>query len=555
MRRSIRARCRLCWSRGAPQRLLHVYGPTESTTFATWHLVEHVEADARTIPIGQPISNTQVYVLNDALQPAPIGVPGELHLGGDGLARGYLDRPELTAEKFIPNPFGPGRLYKTGDLVRWLPDGAIEYLGRIDHQVKLRGFRIELGEIEAALNQHPAVQECVVLAREDTPGEKRLVAYVVLSDADADLRSHLQAMLPEYMIPSAFVMLEALPLNPNGKVDRNALPVPDLSTISNRADFVAPRTPSEIALAAIWCDVLGIAQVGVHDNFFALGGHSLLATQVISRIRQTFSVEIPLRAIFETPTVEGLASQIDALLQVNGAATAVEIPVADRSQPLPLSFAQQRLWFLEQLGAAAAYNMPFALRLDGALNVDALQQSLQAIVDRHESLRTTFAVDEGQPYQVVHSDVRIDLPVLDLRDHPQVQQQAEVERLMEAEALRPFDLGCDPMLRATLLQLDPASGSGAVDGAGEPATDLCLAAYAAPHCIRWLVDGRAPARVDRPVCCLQPGSTLAAAAALHPVCRLCRLAAPIPAGRALGAAIGLLEDATGRRPGTAATAN
>ena len=233
------------------------------------------------------------------------------------------------------------------------------------------------------------------------------------------LRTWLQEKLPDYMTPAAFVLLEALPLTPNGKVDRKALPAPDLSALARQDGFVAPHTPTEIAVAAIWAEVLGIDPIGIHDDFFALGGHSLLATQVISRIRQTLSVEIPLRALFEAPTVAGLAAQIDALLQVNGAAAAVEIPPADRSQPLPLSFAQQRLWFLEQLGAAAAYNMPFVLRLDGALNVAALQQTLQAIVDRHESLRTTFAVDEGQPYQVVHSAIRIDLPVLDLRDYPQ----------------------------------------------------------------------------------------------------------------------------------------
>ena len=324
------------------RRLFNAYGPTETTVCATIMDCSRWQNRQQAPPIGRPIANAQAYILHQHGQPAPIGVPGELCVAGVGLARGYLNRPELTAEKFIPNPFGPGCLYKTGDLARWLPDGNIEFLGRIDHQVKLRGFRIELGEIEAVLCRHPAVQECAVLAREDTRGEKHVIAYVVLRDPGADLRSHLRNSLPDYMIPSTFVILEALPVTPNGKVDRKALPAPDFATLSSQAGFVAPRTPSEIALAAIWAQVLGIQSIGVHDNFFALGGHSLLATRVISHMRQTLGVEIALRSLFETPTVAGLSAQIDAELQRHGTLAAVEIPVADRSRPLPLSFAQQR---------------------------------------------------------------------------------------------------------------------------------------------------------------------------------------------------------------------
>ncbi|NER98851.1 MAG: AMP-binding protein, partial [Symploca sp. SIO1B1] len=273
------------------------------------------------VPIGRAINNTQVYILDKQLQPVPIGVPGEIYIGGDGLAKGYLNRPELTQEKFILNPFddsGKTRLYKTGDLCRYLPDGNIEYIGRIDHQVKIRGFRIELGEIEAVLNTHPQIQQAVVIAREDIPGNKRLVAYVVSEDKSLStnqMREVLRQKLPEYMIPAAFVTLDNLPLTPNGKVDRKALPAPD-GEIAREHEYVAPRTPSEEIIANIFTEVLGVPNVGIYDNFFELGGHSLLTTQVISRLNQTFSVEISLRQMFETPTVAGLIEAVtDAQLQ------------------------------------------------------------------------------------------------------------------------------------------------------------------------------------------------------------------------------------------------
>jgi amino acid adenylation domain-containing protein len=300
-------------------RLINGYGPTENTTFTCCHVMTAGTRIEHTVPIGRPIANTRVYVLDAHLQPVPVGVYGELYIGGDGLAREYLHQPELTAEKFVPDPFStaPGaRLYRTGDLVRWLPEGDIEFLGRIDHQVKIRGYRIELGEIEATLQQHPAVREVVVLGREDVPGDKRLVAYVVAENPPADLvdqlRAHLRASLPEYMVPAAFVTLDALPLTENGKIDRKALPAPDVSA-QLKAAYVAPRTPTEEILAGALGEVLGIERVGVEENFFDLGGHSLLAMRVISRVRQALFVELPLRDLFAAPTISRLAARIETL--------------------------------------------------------------------------------------------------------------------------------------------------------------------------------------------------------------------------------------------------
>ena len=311
--------------------IINGYGPTESTTFTCCYSIpKYLKGTEQSISIGRPISNTQVYLLDSHLQPVPIGVPGELHIAGDGLARGYLNHPELTAEKFIPNPFShepDARLYKTGDIARYLPDGNIEFIGRIDHQVKIRGFRIELGEIEAVLSQHPQVQKTVVIAREYQPGNKRLVAYFVSNSEQLisdELRSFLKTKLPDYMVPSAFVQLDKLPLTPNGKVDRCALPQPEIGdTFSN--NFVPPRNSTEAQLAAIWSSVLGIDRVGIHNNFFELGGHSLLGTQVMSRICQAFEVELPLRALFESPTVAELGDRIETILW----AKSTQIPLTE----------------------------------------------------------------------------------------------------------------------------------------------------------------------------------------------------------------------------------
>jgi acyl-coenzyme A synthetase/AMP-(fatty) acid ligase len=324
------------------------YGPTETTVAVLTYRVPKSSANSvsSTVPLGRPLPNTQVYVLDANLQPVPIGVPGELHFAGRCLARGYLGRPEATAEKFVPNPFGnePGaRLYKTGDVARYLPDGNIEFLGRTDHQVKIRGFRIEPGEVESALAQHPAVREAVVVAREDASAEshvsenrnpvlsrgevpkiqnsksdKRLVAYVVphrdLCPSTGELRNYLKEKLPDPMVPSAFVLLDALPRTPHGKLDRRALPAPDQNRPELQSAFVAPRTPTEKLLAETWAGVLKLERIGIHDNFFELGGHSLLATQVISRLRDAFRVDLPLRSLFESPTVACLAERIETLL-------------------------------------------------------------------------------------------------------------------------------------------------------------------------------------------------------------------------------------------------
>lgn len=303
---------------GPPQRLVHVYGPTENTTFSSWHLVREVPEDVKAIPIGRPISNTQIYLLDLHGKPVPVGVPGEIYLGGDGLANGYYSRPELTAEQFVPDGLGntPGaRLYRTGDLGCYLPDGSIEFLGRLDDQVKIRGFRIEPAEVEAALRMNSSVRDCRVMARSDCSGQQRLVAYVVPRQqpgpSSNQLRSFLKAKLPGHMVPSAYVWLAALPIGPGGKVNPEALPLPDSTRPKLEVQFVEPRTAVEERLAAIWMEVLGLEQVGVEDDFFELGGHSLLATQVLSRVRESFQWEVPLRALFERPTVAGLAEWVE----------------------------------------------------------------------------------------------------------------------------------------------------------------------------------------------------------------------------------------------------
>jgi acyl-CoA synthetase (AMP-forming)/AMP-acid ligase II/acyl carrier protein len=318
--------------KGAPQQLLHVYGPTEGTTFSSWYEVQDVSEEATSIPIGCPITNTQIYLLDEQLQPVPIGIPGELYISGDGLARGYLNRPELTSQRFITNPFvgapfmgaqlmgsQPGtRLYKTGDLARYRADGNIEFLGRIDNQVKIRGFRIELGEIESVLNQHPAVREAVVIVQQDVPDDKHLVAYIVFNEQvnnpkTSELRQFLNEKLPQYMVPSAYVTLDTLPLTPNGKVNRHLLPEVDAFNLDTEQSYVAPGTCIEEELARIWGQILGKQQVGIYDNFFELGGHSLLATQLTSRIRDTFQVELSVRILFEAPTVASLAKHIETI--------------------------------------------------------------------------------------------------------------------------------------------------------------------------------------------------------------------------------------------------
>jgi amino acid adenylation domain-containing protein/non-ribosomal peptide synthase protein (TIGR01720 family) len=463
--------------------LWNLYGPTEATI---WSSVCQLESHDSLISIGRPIDNTQIYILDQNLQPVPVGVPGELHIGGAGLARGYLNRPELTQEKFIPNPFeeaggrrqeavgrgqdsealasprasaGGSRLYKTGDLARYLPDGKIEYLGRIDNQVKIRGFRIELGEIETALNQHPHVQVSCVIAREDTPGDKRLVAYIVpqaqVTLTISELRSDLKKKLPDYMVPSAIVILESLPLTPNGKVDRRALPAPEPSS-ELLEKYVAPRTPIEEILALIWQQVLKVELVGRHDNFFELGGHSLLATQLISRVRSSLKVELPLRSLFAAPTIAQLAPSIQQLQQQNLELAAPPILSRTGNAELSLSYAQQRLWFLDQFEPnSASYNIPFGLRLLGNLNVRALEQSLIEIIHRHEALRTNFITADGQASQIIETQPNWSVAVVDLKHLHWKEQKTAAQKLVQEQAFLPFDLTSEALIRATLVVLSP----------------------------------------------------------------------------------------------------
>ncbi|HEX2266114.1 MAG TPA: AMP-binding protein, partial [Solirubrobacterales bacterium] len=404
------------WSPG--RRFFNAYGPTEATVWSTTALCRGGER----ITIGRPIANTRAYVLDAHLRPVPVGVAGELYLGGDGLARGYLNRPALTAERFIPDPFSQepgGRLYRTGDVARYLADGRLDFLGRADHQVKLRGFRVELGEIETLLSQHPAVCDAVVLADDSASAGKRLVAYAAVRDEGitaGELREYLKGQLPDYMVPSALVLLGELPLTPSGKVDRKALPAPDFSPASDASAYEPPRTPMQELLAGVWAELLGVERVGLGDNFFDLGGHSLLATRALSRIREVLGVELPLRSIFEAPTLEALAERIEEASREGEAQGQPPLVRADRSRPLPLSFAQQGLWFLDQLEPGNPfYNCPGAVRLEGQLDAAALERALNEVVRRHEALRTGFAATDGRPRQVIADEAKLPLVVEDLR--------------------------------------------------------------------------------------------------------------------------------------------
>jgi acyl carrier protein len=360
--------------------LCNEYGPTETHVVSAFTVCEQTLAQTSSIPIGRPIANSRLYVLDAHLAPVPIGVSGELFIAGDCLARGYLGRRDLTAEKFIPSPFESGqRLYRTGDQARYRSDGALDFIGRIDQQIKLRGYRIELGEIELLLMEHPRIADACVVLREDPPGQKHLVAYVVAKDAaDAqwggeiepgDLREFLARQLPEYMLPSMYVELAALPRTPNGKVDRNALPAAEAGSWAANT-YTAPRTPIEERLAQIWAEVLGLPSIGIHDNFFDIGGHSLLATRVTSRIRQALAVKLPVRALFEASTIARLASRIEGEVETLGLQSDLRrtallplVPVK-RTGAMPLSYSQQRLWFLERLeGVSATYNVPIAFRV------------------------------------------------------------------------------------------------------------------------------------------------------------------------------------------------
>jgi amino acid adenylation domain-containing protein len=504
--------------------LYNHYGPSE-THVVTSYLLPHEPSGWPALPpLGRPVANTEIYLLDSHLQPVPVGVPGELYIGGACLAHGYLKRTPLTAERFIPHPFSHSlgaRFYKTGDLARYLEDGNIEFTGRNDFQVKIRGMRIELGEIEVALRQHESVREAVVTVRQDgTAVDKKLVAYIVAqreqSPTAKQLREFLKEKLPEYMLPASFVMLETFPLTSSGKLDRLALPAPE-KNLEMEESYVAPRTAVEEVLAGIFAEVLAVERVGIHDNFFEAGGHSLLATQVASRVREAFQMELPLRKIFEEPTVAGLA---EVLLEDEGERDRVERTAelllrlselsdeqvgslvnqpeeavskkgtlssgrfeehaeeqvsikeasrvgsvrpshAERIKPrregrrtAPLSFAQQRLWFLGQYAPEEIlYNIPAALRLKGTLNIAALERSLNEILRRHEALRTTFAIRAERPVQFINEPSLWKLPVIDLREASLEEREREATRLAIEEAEKPFDLARGPLLRVKLVRL------------------------------------------------------------------------------------------------------
>ncbi|WP_338730763.1 non-ribosomal peptide synthetase DhbF [Bacillus subtilis] len=423
----------------------NLYGPTETTI---WSAAAFLEEGLQGVPpIGKPIWNTQVYVLDNGLQPVPPGVVGELYIAGTGLARGYFHRPDLTAERFVADPYGPPgtRMYRTGDQARWRADGSLDYIGRADHQIKIRGFRIELGEIDAVLANHPHIEQAAVVVREDQPGDKRLAAYVV-ADAPidtAELRRYVGASLPDYMVPAAFVEMDELPLTPNGKLDRKALPAPDFSTsVSDRA----PRTPQEEILCDLFAEVLGLARVGIDDSFFELGGHSLLAARLMSRIREVMGAELGIAKLFDEPTVAGLAAHLDLAQSARPA-----LQRAERPEKIPLSFAQRRLWFLHCLeGPSPTYNIPVAVRLSGELDQGLLKAALYDLVCRHESLRTIFPESQGTSYQHI-LDADQACPELHVTE---IAEKELSDRL--AEAVRySFDLAAEPAFRAELFVIGP----------------------------------------------------------------------------------------------------
>ena len=459
-------------------RLINLYGSSEVAGDVTCYEVGDADRHLP-VPVGRPIANTQVYLLDPYLQPVPIGVRGELYVGGDSLARGYLHRPELTAEKFIANPFDPqtgSRLYRSGDLARYRADGNIEFLGRSDHQVKIRGCRVELGEVEAALRAHPAVRECLVtvqsadpelenpkldLSREESTIQNLklndlLVAYVVSgshpSSAD-ELRSFLKANLPDYMMPSGFVFLERMPLLPNGKVDRRAL-----ALFSDRAEgrdltMTEPRSEIEILIAGVWRQVLKLGTVGIHDNFFELGGHSLLAAEVAAKLRDAFGRPVTVRDLFDSPTIAALARAIEKRVQGELKEDLPPIRRVPRKRRLPLSFAQEPLFVFSQLfGGGDFLNMPYAYRLDGALNVTALRQAIQEIVRRHAMLRTGFLDSSSGPTQFVRRSVTIRLPLVDLTRLPESQREIQLEQVSKQDAVQSFDLEKPPLMRIKLLR-------------------------------------------------------------------------------------------------------
>ena len=454
--------------RGARCAIINHYGPTETTIGAlvnelgvvSEELLQGINEED-SLPIGFPLSNIQICLVDQNRQIVPVGVVGELLIGGAGVAAGYLRQPELTRERFLPHPYFPAlTVYRTGDLARYTDDGKIVFVGRVDRQVKLRGYRIEAGEIEANLRRFPQIYEAVVVLHEDGAAEKRLVAYVVgAQDATLNIdevRGFLQKNLPEYMVPAVIMPLAALPLTANGKLDYHALPTPEQQRRSSQVAYVAPRSPIEDVLVKIWQDVLQSSeQIGIYDNFFALGGHSLLVTQVISRLKTIFQVALPIISLFENATIAGLAERVESEMRHDRRPQIPPLISAGRAQDLPLSFSQQRLWFLAQLEPQSrAYNQPFALRIQGALSLEALEYSLGEVVRRHEILRTTFTTSDEQPLQHINPWQEYHLACRSLQDLALPRRDQEMHRLMQEEASYPFDLAQGPLLRTLLLTLD-----------------------------------------------------------------------------------------------------
>jgi amino acid adenylation domain-containing protein len=443
-------------------RLVNMYGITETTVHTTYRVLSAADCERDTSPIGEPIPDLQVYVLDDRLEPVAPGVPGELFVGGAGVARGYLNRPELTGERFVENPFGPGRLYRSGDGARYREDGGLEFLGRFDDQVKIRGFRIELGEIQATLAEHDGVGETVVVPFDGGDGDTRLAAYVVARDtaaapaADAlreELRDWLAQKLPAYMVPASLTLLAELPLTPNGKLDRKALPAPVWEE-QGATVFTAPRTPAEVAIADIWKEILGLDRIGVDDDFFHLGGHSLLAARAVMKIRERFEMELSVRALFEHPTLAEFAACVAADKGgIDPESEAGEGAAAELGA-YPPSFSQRQLLFIDELVPnIATYNGAFAVRVAGPLDVGALEASIADVVARHEALHTVFRWTPEGPVQVVLDSWRFALPVVDLSTVAGDERELTLQQLLRARAQEPFELGADLMVRATLFRL------------------------------------------------------------------------------------------------------
>jgi amino acid adenylation domain-containing protein len=431
--------------------LWNMYGPTETTV---WSTCQRIASGTGRISIGRPIANTQVHILDDQQRIVPVGVTGELCIAGDGVTLGYLRRPELTAERFVTNPYGAGRLYRTGDLARYLPDGTLECLGRNDSQVKLRGYRIELGEIESVLSQLLAVQQAVVMVREDRPGDQRLVAYLVPTTEMPpleNLRNELRRALPEYMVPGQFVELASIPLTPNGKIDRKRLPAPVAPSAG--AEAATAETQSERLLQRIWQRALGVSQISATDDFFQLGGHSLLAAQLVAQISRETGIQLPMRRVFEAPTLRGLAKVLDDERRSDDTPSS-GIARRQEQSVSPLSSMQQRLWFIEEMNPGTSlYNLPSSFRLSGALNRDALQRALNTIAERHTALRTTFQIRNGEIVQALSGKLTFDLTPIDLRQIPREERELKLRSLLSQAAAEPFNLRTGPLARAALFLL------------------------------------------------------------------------------------------------------